>query len=249
MHKGFFSDIITRKLPLFRAILTFNGVRAAEPGLPPIPDALLAIPGLDAVALWNTKTVQRWYGIQDKQPLNDDTQAPFFWDFAEEVRRLALLDAVTLQKVAHLFGVVAHAPDIALVIAQKDVLELREGLGEKLYVYALQRGQYQLGEIGQYFREQNQNLDLFSRIHLHGLQALELCCAGWPVSLRQCAAPALAEALPSLTAFLPAIAQQNAAQPVPELAHMPLPLRRVLWFSLKKLLLKEVAPQWVPCFD
>lgn len=247
MHKGFFSDIITRKLPLFKAILAFNGRRVA-PESPPLPEALSAIPGLDAAALWNTKALQRCYGIQEESS-HDGAQTQFFWDFAEEVRRLALLDAATLQKFAFLYGVAAHAPEIALVIAQKDVLELREGLGERLYYYALQRGQYQLGEIGQYFRKQNQNMDLLSRIHLHGVQALECCCANWPVPLRQCAAPALAQALPSLTAFLPPQARPNAVQPVTELPPMPPSLRRSLWFSLKKILLKEVAPQWVPCFD
>ena len=65
-----------------------------------------------------------------------------------------------------------------------------------------------------------------SPFDLHGRVALGLIMAGWPQLL------------------------QNRA-PVAALSDIAAPpdVQRGLWFDLKKVLLKEVAPSWAPCFD
>ena len=107
-------------------------------------------------------------------------------------------------------------------------MALREALGEPLYRYGIQRGQYQLGSVRQFFlsRDVREPL-LLERLQRHGRLAIAICRAPWPAALKERAAENIEDAPPSVS---PAV-------------------QRAVWFGLKKLLLKEVAPQWAPCFD
>ena len=155
-----------------------------------------------------------------------------FWDYAEESRRLALLDAPALLGLCRVTGVVLHAPAIATVLLRDEVLPLRESLGEETYQYALQRGRYQLGGVRRFFQWRDTDLPLAARCALHGNMALRLVAGLWPedVALRVC------DRLPELpeTAALPSLTEEECHE---------------LWRGVKKLLLKEVAPSWAPCFD
>lgn len=70
------------------------------------------------------------------------------------------------------------------------------------------------------------------RCALHGTMALLLIAGLWPedVALR------VRGRLPALpaTAVLPSLTEEECHE---------------LWRGVKKLLLKEVAPSWAPCFD
>ena len=215
MDKGFFIEIIGHNPPLFQAMADFNSA-----GIPPVPEEIFAVAGLDAAALWRLPAVRKHF----KTAAVRET----FWDFTEESRRLALLDAVNLRKLQKLFGVAVHAEEIAKVVARAEVLAIRDSLGEDIYDYATHRGQYQLGGVSRHFCKEDQELPLLDRIDKHGLQAMALCAASWPESLRKIFEEKLEERL-------------EQEKPSAEVRHL-------VWFGLKKILLKEVAPQWAPYF-
>ena len=215
MDKGFFIDIIAHNPLLFQAMADFNSA-----GIPPVPEELFAVAGLDAAALWRLPAVRKHF----KTAAVRET----FWDFTEESRRLALLDAANLRKLQKLFGVAVHAEEIAKVIVRAEVLAIRDSLGEEIYEYAMHRGQYQLGGVSRHFCKEDRGLPLLERIRKHGLQAMALCAASWPDSLRKIFEEKLEETL-------------ERKKPSAEMRHL-------VWFGLKKILLKEVAPQWAPYF-
>ena len=215
MDKSFFIDIIAHNPPLFQAMADFNSAV-----VPPVPEEISAVAGLDASALWRFPAVRRHFKTAAVREA--------FWDFTEESRRLALLDAANLKKLQKLFGVAVHAEEIAKIIVQAEVLAIRDSLGEDIYDYAMYRGQYQLGGVSRHFCKEDQGLPLLERIRKHGSQAMAFCASSWPESLRKIFEEKLEETL-------------DREKPSAEVRHL-------VWFGLKKILLKEVAPQWAPYF-
>ena len=204
MHTSFFSDIIARKPALFRAMLAFNGRLGSV--VPDCPEAW-RVPGL------NTAIVAAELSRRGSPVLAS--------------RRLAFLSAEELERLGKVFGVCVHAAELARIITREPVLALREALGEPLYRYGIQRGQYQLGSVRQFFLSRDVREPLLERMQRHGRLAIAICRAPWPAALKERAAENIEDAPPSVS---PAV-------------------QRAVWFGLKKLLLKEVAPQWAPCFD
>lgn len=225
MNTPFFTDVIVRKPALLQAMLAFNGVAATA--APPAP--VWDVPGLDAAALGKALAQARGAGVLPwRRPSSGAEEG--FWDFADESRRLAFVESEEAERLGLTFGVCVHAPELARIIAREQVLSLRGELGEPLYRYGIQRGQYQLGGVRRFFLGRDVREPLPERMRRHGRLALALCCAGWPPALRgRAGAWAAAEAA-------------GAEGTPPE-------VRKAVWFALKKLLLKEVAPQWAPCFD
>ena len=135
MHTSFFSDIIARKPALFRAMLAFNGRLGSV--VPDCPEAW-RVPGL------NTAIVAAELSRRGSPVLAWPVAPPEegFWDFTDESRRLAFLSAEELERLGKVFGVCVHAAELARIITREPVLALREALGEPLYRYGIQRGQY-----------------------------------------------------------------------------------------------------------
>ncbi len=219
MHTPFFSDIITRKPALFRAMLAFNGCLDS---VAPCRPEEWPVPGLDMDLL--VAELSRRGSPVLAWPVAPPEEG--FWDFTEESRRLAFLSGEERERLGSVFGVCVHAAELARIITRDRVLPLREALGEPLYRYGIQRGQYQLGSVRQFFLSLDVREPLLERMRRHGRLALALCCAPWPAALKERVAGAAEDAPP----VSPAV-------------------QRAVWFGLKKLLLKEVAPQWAPCFD
>ena len=125
MHKQFFADVLVRRPVLWQRLLQAN----LPEGGPRLPDDCREQLGEAADSLWD------WLR---QRPLTHGLAAPenaaepaLFWDYAEESRRLALLDAPALLELCRVAGVVLHAPAIATVLLRDEVLPLRASVGEE----------------------------------------------------------------------------------------------------------------------
>lgn len=245
MHKGFFLDVLRRKPALFAAMMAFNA-RGGAVGDGDAPGLLrAAVPGAGD-GLLRSPRVRRWL---ERLSGSESPSGPApFWDFAEESRRMALLDADEAARLALFFGTALHAPDFSRLVRRDDVLALRAELGADLYAYGLQRGRYQLGGVRRHFaplREaERTGQGLAGRIREDGARALALCAVAWPDALRA----RLTWPADLLAPSGPGISHDFGAADAPVDDHGQAAWRGV-WFGLRKLLLKEVAPQWAPCFD
>ena len=223
MNKGFFTDVLASRPLLWEAMLRANSRPAsASEGF---PDAS-ALPGEAAASL-----LYRLAGRPDAARREQRGQHAAFWDYAEESRRLALLDRETLAALCLVAGVALHAPEIACALRREDVLTLRSGIGEDMYRYALCRGRYQLGSVRRLFAGLHPSLPLAERCALHGSMAPRLVAALWPEELAE--------------RFLPSLPPLPGGE-LPSFSEGEI---REIWNALKKLLLKEVAPSWAPCFE
>lgn len=226
MHKNYFRDVIVERPALFAAMLRFNGVSADGDAATP-PDGLAyfrdLLPESCLEELWR-HPASRKHLRNLLAPLTPGPDGPF-WDFSEESRCLALLEPATLDELALFYGASLHAPEIARTIMGKDIARLREALGERAHAYAMQRGQYRMPAGRDSFAARNAGMSLAERVVLHGREALGIIVAGWPQAL-----------------------QHRIRATAPEDVAVSDNLRRGVWFDLKQLLLREVAPAWAPCF-
>ena len=222
MHKKYFLEVISEKPALFAAMLRFNGITPPDNAQTP-PDALAGLcadlPPACLDALWHHEPSRKQ--LRSLMP----EHAEPFWDFSEESRCLALLEPDTLHDLVLFYGATLHAPEITRTILGGEIARLREALGERAYAYALQRGQYQVPAGRDVFAARNREYSLTDRILLHGREALGIIVAAWPQALQK-----------RVQATPPAGMQVSAD------------LQRSIWFDLKKILLKEVASAWAPCF-
>lgn len=276
MHKGFFTDVMQQRPALFATMLAFNGVSSngehgrggsfASQASPTqrCASTLSEVQGLSAddIALLSASSVVQRYMFADAQaheapassssfspnqalensPPLETLQAsrPLFWDFAEESRRLIFLSHDELTTLILYFGVAIHASRYAHLVNHADVVALRHALGSEAYTYGLVRGRFQLGSIAKFFKARSQGIgnseqiytvdDIVQSIKRDGDVALALCMARWPQALQNHACALLGRHIS------PIIDADDATV-------------RGVWFALKKLLLREVAPQWAPCFD
>lgn len=219
MHREFFTTALTLKPELLRAMLAFNGV----PAFPPLPEQLAGLPQADA--LWANAAVRRRFG--GSCPADPD-----FWDFEDEVSRLAFLDAVTLERLALTFGVAVMAPEICRLLRREAVHDARERLGEALYAYALHRARFQVqGDVVPTAVPMPENAPVNVRAYAVGAWGLRALTSRCPEPIR---GRFVLEHAPPDTDGDPVL---DADQ------------HRQLWAAMKKILLKEVAPSWTPCFD
>ena len=156
-----------------------------------------------------------------------------FWNFEEESSRLALLEPDVLTSLLRHFGTAVNARSFAAVVRRDERDALRSAVGGELLEYALGRGSFHLGETRGYFLSRHADRPLVERVRLHGLDALAVCVGRWPDPLRVVAG----QRFPELFDAMPRSSDRDHK------------LERLVWFGLKKLLTKEVAPQWAPCFS
>jgi len=241
MHKDFFIHIIKHKPELFQAILRFNA-SCLPTTIPPIPGALQALPEENAKALWQAllekNNLFQRFGFQH--------QVSSFWDFTEESRRLVLVEPDAMEQAIQMFGAAIHAEQIAQVIGKDDVLALRTHITPQILAYALQRGRYQLGTVARIFRSLDTVLPLHQRIILHGRLAVQLCIAPWPEALRTMCSSWIHQVLDANPDSMDA--SDSLFLEKDNLGHLVENTRKI-WFSFKKILLKEVVPQWAPYFE
>jgi len=232
MDQRFLDEVISRRPELFSAIADFNRAQQEEPAMCPALSSL----GEMGEALHRDPVIRR--ELEKRYP--STTAADGWWDFSEESCRLLLLDDCTVTRGALFFSSAVYAEELARVIDRKQVLELRELLGEEILHYALRRGRYQIGSQRDFLLRHTPEGALAERIKaLAGFILLRMADS-WPAPLR-----AIWKARLERSALF------SEAYSSAEVSLFPLPQeqRRALWFTLKKLLLREAAPQWAPCFD
>lgn len=221
MDERFLAETLAFRPQLFRAMLEFN--RGGSSAMP----ATLSGLGNPLTTLWRDFAFRRAWprsGIQSEG----------YWNFSEESQRMALLDAATLRRLGLFFSASAHAEELSRVIVRSEVLKLRQFLGADTFAYALKRGRYQMGSLRSLLLPPRSCGSLPRRIELLAEVSLVLLSADWPEKLRLLAAPRFPMQEASCADFSPSLRREQ---------------RMALWFTMKKLLLREVAPQWAPCFD
>ena len=223
MNKGFFADVLAARPLLWEAM-----IRADCAGCGPASSAGELAECAEKIGGASLRT---WL-LRPLRRHGAEGETSSFWDYAEESRRLALLAGSDLDALCRVAGAALHAPEIARTLRREEVLALRHALGEELYRYALHRGQYQLGGVRRLFARLHPSLPLAERCALHGSMALRLVASGWPAELAR--------------RFFSKFPDAPLTQDVPEFGEAEI---RDVWIALKKLLLKEVAPAWTPCFD
>ena len=219
MDHRFLTEALVRSPLLFRAMLTFNRDAYA-----PVPEELTAL-GSPLCGLWTRADFRRAWPLRPKEN--------GYWNFSEESQRIALLDKATIEKLGLFFSAAVHAEELSRVIARSEVLELRASLGTDVVSYALKRGRYQIGGVRGTLPFPAVQGSLVMRIKEISAVSLAMLSADWPEDLRRMAAPRLPK-MPESEEAIPALRREQ---------------RSALWFTMKKLLLREVAPEWTQCFD
>ena len=227
MHKQFFADVLVRRPVLWQRLLQAN----LPEGGPRLPDACREQLGRAADSLW------AWL---QQRPLThglpvsaSGAAGPLpFWDYAEESRRLALLPAPALLELCRVTGVVLHAPAIAAVLLRTRSFPCGGPWARRPISMPCSGAGISWEACGASSSGGIRICPLAERCALHGTMALLLIAGLWPedVALR------VRDRLPALpaTAVLPSLTEEECHE---------------LWRGVKKLLLKEVAPSWAPCFD
>lgn len=224
MSAGFLAACQASRPALWRAILASNAAPADRVDPAAADAARAALPEEDAAGLlaWLASRPARRAGPEG-----------MFWDYAEESRRLALLDAGILAILAGVAGAAIHARDIARVLKRDEVLALRRDIGEEMVGYALHRGIYQAGGTRRVFSGLDRGLPLGRRCRLHGAMAVRMVSRRWPEELRTRSADRL-----------PPLPEEGVGEPEADADVL-----RGVWLTVKKLLIREVVPAWAPCFD
>ena len=193
-----------------------------------MPEAMLTL-GRVGTRLWTSPTFRK----ACPSPWQDG-----WWDFSEEAHRLALLSPEELYRVCLYFSAAVHADDMAHIINRAGVLELKAHLGDDIYSYALKRGRYQIGTLKAPLLEATTAVPAPLRAKALADALFDALRLSWPEGLRK--------------RFDIRMEGQYFSQERDPLCSLP-PLtpqqHRAFWFTLKKILIREAAPQWAPCFD
>jgi hypothetical protein len=223
MTYSFLADIAIRRPILLRAIIDFNRNL--------VPSASLHS---DILSPENFSKLYQSTPFQRAFDRIHTFSSSEFWDFSEESRRLALLNSELISRLGLFFSAAIHAEDISQIILRQQVLELRHALGADIYDYALGRGRYQVGTLRELLLSVEEKAPLLHRIRIMANIPYAMLTL-WPEDLQTLVASRLSDSTLPME-----ISSRYRLNPVQ---------MRTLWFTLKKLLLREVAPEWAPCFD
>ncbi len=232
MDQRFLEETVRRRPALFEAIAAFNRgqIRSGS-----VSSVLSACPHAAPALLDDARIRRAWASACNKAAPTSG-----WWDFSDETRRLVLLSPEQIRRLALCFSAAVHAEELAHILDRRQVLEMRALLGEDVFAYAIRRGRYQIGSLRQDILRAMPAATLGERLLLLARAVLLLMGETWPEDLRRIWHQKLS--LLSFTSEVPAFTAESLPQPSRE-------QRRALWFTLKKILLREAAPQWAPCFD
>jgi hypothetical protein len=156
------------------------------------------------------------------------------FDFREASRRVALLDGETLERLALFTGIALDASRIAKTIDRDGVLRLKRGIGDDGYRFALKRAPFLLnpGIAPDPAGEPADPSSFREHALSRGMAGLEACLSGEPAALVR-----------RFRLKLPRRWSERPSGAVPEGG------KDAWWPLVRKVLLKEVAPEWSPCFS
>jgi hypothetical protein len=220
----FYRNLALERPQLFGAILGFNAAvnrDAAMARLGVVPEAILSS---------SNRARGRLQG----------RQTPGFWDFEEESRRMALVDTATLKDLILSWGAAFCAPLLNRYVLRQDVETLHREVDVRYLDFARGKGRFNIGDISGIIRLEETAVPaekMPALIAQYGMHAHGTLATAWPESLQAIEARRIERHLPGLF-----VHRSRQAQVHP-------PHLRAIWFSMKKILLKEVAPQWTPCFS
>lgn len=223
MNKQFFYESLEKNTSLFPAMLNFNLEQYKN---------IAPYTNLE-------NFLQKEFLTSSTLKKYQKTDAAPFWDFADETKRLALLDCQSLTKLVRILGISLYAEEVSHILDKNSVLQLQKELGKDLYFYALERGKFRLRELKELFKHTDTSRPLMDKIIQDGETMLALCTVTWQEELKQIFTRNIQKTLPFLAICL---------QKTPKMELSPAQFR-LIWFSVKKLLIQEVNNSWLPYFN
>ena len=160
-----------------------------------------------------------------------------FWDFGPAPRRLLLLGPEEFHALALRFGAAIWGERLAMTINGPAVRTLNAELGPELLDWAVGRGRFWLGSLGEAYRQGFEGPLDRAGLSLTGKRAINL--AWWPLP-PELVARAGSRLLHAEDPFLARLAAPAVGQDT---------LAAWTFNRLKTILLTEVAPSWRACFS
>ena len=222
----FLRNLASDKPELFKAVVRFNASVNRENSVPKEAGSSVA----HALINGSKRAAARLNG----------TFTRGFWDFEEESRRMALLDSKTLKTLLLTWGAAFCAPLLCRFVQKQDLEVLHRDMEPGFTDFALKRGRFLLGDFDSIIRleeasaKAEQMPDLIMK---YSMRAHDICLTFWPEPLRELQTEKIKLDLPEWFEKRPQTDRPHPSHP------------RAVWFSFKKILLKEVAPEWTPCFS
>jgi hypothetical protein len=152
------------------------------------------------------------------------------WDFRDARLRLALVDGAALERAVFLAGLAANGAALAKVIDRDHVAALRAALGEADYAFALRRAPLLAGPAAAPFADPDAAADPAGAARRSGARLLAACLSG--------EAPGL----------LARVALRFAPDRGPKFSDEPHPDREAAGNVLRRILSREVSPEWAALF-
>jgi hypothetical protein len=155
------------------------------------------------------------------------------YDFSSVTRRLGLVDGPTLERLAVYLGAAMHAEEMRRVVSRDELAELREKVGEDVHLFAIKRAELLAGGlVPEVPRSLAGSGDWLERLAVSGLSCFSSLMAAEPSSVG--------------TRFrlkFPAAVPWPASAPLPTVDH-----EKLSAFA-RRVLCREVNPDWTPCFN
>lgn len=152
----------------------------------------------------------------------------YHWDFDQRHHRLALIDGAGLARLLRLAGLAVNSDQIIRVIRKKSLLDLKKSIGVTAYLFALKKAPFLIGRKTFSFVRMQRDFSVFNEYSTEcGAKCLGACLSGAPraMTLR-------------LGLKLPAGMARFLEEPYPQAE------RKAAFSVLKKILIREVDPQW-----
>lgn len=254
MNALYFGALLHEKPALLKRMIAFNALHRR--GDPSAEDGSEALPAALHAALMRYPSAGAAWRRQ-RAAETSETQAAErgVWDFTDESARLVFLPAEALADLLAKAAASVLGGEISAALAKAERSAIRRTLGDAAVDFALARGRFQAGPLGEALREKLPLGTLEVRAQAAAALLYKTFEAGWPEKVRA-AGRCLAEASPRLSMLIGVSGRQDEA---PEPRHEALPdgageaaeraLRRRTWQFIKKIIIRELDPAWLPFFN